>query len=488
MIKPHGPIPFKTPSRHERVMRDSSGWMPTAYRSHTIGEVASGGAEMIGEEVTISGYAETVRGRGAICFLMLRDGTGKIQAFLKRDNMDESIFDSIQSATRESTIQVTGTVAQKRPPKVAEGEPVPPPEYEVSVTSASILANAATPLPVGITDEVNVGLDVRLDNRHLDLRREHVNAMFQLRSKVLQYGRDHLISEGFQEINTPKIIAAAAEGGTNLFPMKYFETDAYLSQSPQLYKQLAVLGGLERVFEIGPAFRAEKHDTYRHLNEFISFDIEGAWMNDEDVMGVQERMIHRIWSEVAANDQGLLDVVNEYRASRGQESVSVEVPSVPFPRISYCEAIEIVKAGGGEIEWGDDIESHHCDIIAAEYPGFHFIPRWPMSMKPFYIHHKEEEKGLSGGQLSRGFDLNYGRDEMTSGGQREHRVDVLEQNLRNMSLEPADFTFYSDGFRYGAPPHAGWGLGVARLLMVLTGSGNVREVVLFPRDRSRVTP
>ena len=488
MINPHGPIPFKTPSRHERVMRDSSGWMPTAYRSHTIGEVASGGAEMIGEEVTISGYAETVRGRGAICFLMLRDGTGKIQAFLKRDNMDESIFDSIQSATRESTIQVTGTVAQKRPPKVAEGEPVPPPEYEVSVTSASILANAATPLPVGITDEVNVGLDVRLDNRHLDLRREHVNAMFQLRSKVLQYGRDHLISEGFQEINTPKIIAAAAEGGTNLFPMKYFETDAYLSQSPQLYKQLAVLGGLERVFEIGPAFRAEKHDTYRHLNEFISFDIEGAWMNDEDVMGVQERMIHHIWSEVAANDQGLLDVVNEYRASRGQESVSIEVPSVPFPRISYCEAIEIVKAGGGEIGWGDDIESHHCDIIAAEYPGFHFIPRWPMSMKPFYIHHKEEEKGLSGGQLSRGFDLNYGRDEMTSGGQREHRVDVLEQNLRNMGLEPADFTFYTDGFRYGAPPHAGWGLGVARLLMVLTGAGNVREVVLFPRDRSRVTP
>lgn len=469
-------------------MRDSSGWMPTAYRSHTIGEVASGGAEMIGEEVTISGYAETVRGRGAICFLMLRDGTGKIQAFLKRDNMDESIFDSIQSATRESTIQVTGTVAQKRPPKVAEGEPVPPPEYEVSVTSASILANAATPLPVGITDEVNVGLDVRLDNRHLDLRREHVNAMFQLRSKVLQYGRDHLISEGFQEINTPKIIAAAAEGGTNLFPMKYFETDAYLSQSPQLYKQLAVLGGLERVFEIGPAFRAEKHDTYRHLNEFISFDIEGAWMNDEDVMGVQERMIHHIWSEVAANDQGLLDVVNEYRASRGQESVSIEVPSVPFPRISYCEAIEIVKAGGGEIGWGDDIESHHCDIIAAEYPGFHFIPRWPMSMKPFYIHHKEEEKGSSGGQLSRGFDLNYGRDEMTSGGQREHRVDVLEQNLRNMGLEPADFTFYTDGFRYGAPPHAGWGLGVARLLMVLTGAGNVREVVLFPRDRSRVTP
>ena len=468
--------------------RDGRDWEPTHYRTHTLGEVRDLGAQMIGHEVTVAGYAETVRGRGAICFLMLRDGTGHLQAFLKKDNMDETTFDAIQSASRESTIQVTGSVAQKRPPKVAEGEPEPPAEYEINVTSGQILALADTPLPVGVADDVNVGLDIRLDNRHLDLRRAHVNAMFQLRGKVLQYGREHLITEGFSEMNSPKIIASASEGGTNLFPMKYFETDAYLSQSPQLYKQLAVLGGLERVFEIGPAFRAEKHDTYRHLNEFISFDIEGAWMNDEDVMCVQERMIHHIWSLVAANDQNLIDVINEYRASQEQEAITVDVPSLPFPRIPYCEAIEIVKAGGGEIEWGDDIESHHCDLIAAKYPGFHFLPRWPMSMKPFYIFHDDTEKGSTGGQLSRGFDLNYGRDEMTSGGQREHRVEVLEQNLINMDLNPADFTFYTDGFRYGAPPHAGWGLGVARLLMVLTGAGNVREVVLFPRDRSRVTP
>ncbi len=446
------------------------------------------GDSLIGTEVTISGYAETVRGRGAICFLMLRDGTGRIQAFLKRDNMDRAFFDLVQSVSRESTVQLTGVVAEKRAPKVKEGESPPPPEYEINVLSGSILAIASTPLPVGVTDDVQVGLDVRLDNRHLDLRREHVNAMFQLRSRVLQYGREHLIAEGFQEINTPKIIAAAAEGGTNLFPMKYFDTDAYLSQSPQLYKQLAVLGGLERVFEIGPAFRAEKHDTYRHLNEFISFDIEGAWMDDEDVMGVQERMIFHIWSEVKKNDQNLIDIINKYRISQGNEEIEVDIPSLPFPRIPYCEAIEIVKNGGGEIEWGDDIESHHCDLIAAKFPGFHFIPRWPMAMKPFYIHHKENEKGTTGEQLSRGFDLNFGRDEMTSGGAREHRVDILEENLRGMGLDPADFTFYTDGFRYGAPPHAGWGLGVARLLMVLTGAGNVREVVLFPRDRSRVTP
>ena len=468
-------------------MRDSSQWKSTAYRTHTIGQIVENGSELLGKEVIIAGYAETIRGRGAICFLMLRDGTGNIQAFLKKDNMDEEIFNSIQNSTRESTIQVKGMVAQKRPPKTDDGVP-PPPEYEINVTYGSILANAAAPLPVGVTDDVHVGLDVRLDNRHLDLRRSHVNAMFQLRSKVLEYGREHLIGEGFMEMNSPKIIASASEGGTNLFPMMYFDTPAFLSQSPQLYKQLAVLGGLERVFEIGPAFRAEKHDTYRHLNEFISFDIEGAWMDDEDVMGVQERMIHHIWSCVAKKDQLLIDIINEYRVSQGNEEIIVNIPSLPFPRISYCDAIKIVKSGGGEIEWGDDIESNHCDIIAAEYPGFHFLPRWPMSMKPFYIHHKEDEKGSTGGQLSRGFDLNYGRDEMTSGGQREHRVEVLEQNLKNMGLNPDDFSFYTDGFRYGAPPHAGWGLGVARLLMVLTGAGNVREVVLFPRDRSRVTP
>lgn len=443
---------------------------------------------MVGEEVTIAGFAESVRGRGGICFVTLRDGTGKIQAFLKRGSLDDESFEAVQSSPRESTIMFRGNVARKRPPKTPEGSPPPPKEYEVTVSAAELLATAQTPLPVGVVDDVNVGLDTRLDNRHLDVRRSHVNAMFILRSKVLQYGREHLIEEGFNEMNSPKIIASASEGGTNLFPMMYFDTPAFLSQSPQLYKQLAVLGGLERVFEIGPAFRAEKHDTYRHLNEFVSFDIEAAWCDDEDVMGVLERMIHSIWKSVSEKDGHLIETINHYRTAQGMEPVKVEIPEVPFPRISYDEAIDIVKSGGGQIEWGDDIESHHCDLIAEKYPGFHFIPRWPMSMKPFYIHHKEGELGTTGQQLSRGFDLNYGRDEMTSGGQREHRVEVLEQNLLNMDLDPKDFTFYTDGFRYGAPPHAGWGLGVARLLMVLTGAGNVREVVLFPRDRSRVTP
>jgi len=463
-------------------------WHPTAFRSHTLAQIQSQGAELVGSEVTVCGFMEANRGKGKICFMDLRDGTATCQIFLKQGDVTDETLESAQNLARESTVQVVGMVAQKRPPKVPEGEPTPPPEYEVVANSLVVLAQAATPLPMGVKDDVQVGLDTRLDNRFMDLRRAHVNAMFTLRSRVLQYGRDHLIGEGFKEINSPKIIASASEGGTNLFPMMYFDTPAFLSQSPQLYKQLAVLGGMERVFEIGPAFRAEKHDTYRHLNEFISFDIEGAWMDDEDVMGVQERMIHHIWSQIAANDLEHISTINQYRESQGEEAITVEVPSLPFPRISYCEAIEMIQDAGVEITWGADIESSHCDIIAEKYPGFHFIPRWPMEMKPFYIHHVPGETGASGEQLSRGFDLNYGRDEMTSGGQREHRVEVLEDNLKSKGLDPAGFTFYTDGFRYGAPPHAGWGLGVARLLMVLTGSRNVRETVLFPRDRSRVTP
>ncbi|NCG01579.1 MAG: aspartate--tRNA(Asn) ligase [Euryarchaeota archaeon] len=467
-----------------------STWVPTAYRTHTLGESQRIGAELIGQEVTVSGFMEANRGKGAICFVDLRDGTGITQIFLKSDNVGEEALDLVQRMTRESTLQFTGTVSEKRPPKVKEGEPVPPPAYEVVATSVNLISRAVAPLPLGVTDTVHVALDTRLDNRFLDLRRAHVNAMFHLRGKVLQYGREALIKEGFFETHTPKIVATATEGGTDLFPMMYFDTPAFLNQSPQLFKQLCMSGGLERVFEIGPAFRAEKHDTYRHLNEFISFDIECSWANDEDVMGVLERMIHHMWKSVAEDpeSQEFINTINVYRATQDEEAIEVIVPELPFPRLSYCDAIETIQRKGGKIEWGDDIDAENSDLLAEDLPQFYFLPRWPMELKPFYIHHVEGEDGSTGRQLSRGFDLNFGRDELTSGGQREHRIDVLVENLKAMDLDPEEFEFYVAGFRHGVPPHAGWGLGVERVLMKLTGSKNVRETVLFPRDRRRVSP
>ena len=467
-----------------------SHYVPTAYRTHTLGEIQSKGSELVDTEVTIAGFMEANRGKGAICFVDLRDGTGKTQVFLKQDNIGEEALDLVQRMTRESTLQFTGIVSEKRPPKAKEGVPTPPPAYEVVATSVNLIARAEAPLPLGVTDTVHVALDTRLDNRFLDLRRTHVNAMFRLRGKVLQYGRDKLNSEGFIETHTPKIVATATEGGTDLFPMTYFETPAYLNQSPQLFKQLCMSGGLERIYEIGPAFRAEKHDTYRHLNEFISFDIECSWANDEDVMGILERMIHHIWQSISEDEECLAHIatINQFRVTQDEEPIELIVPELPFPRVSYCDAIKIIKEKGGKIEWGDDIDAENSDLLAVDLPQFYFLPQWPMELKPFYIHHIEGEMGSTDRQLSRGFDLNFGRDELTSGGQREHRIDVLIENLKDMDLDPEEFEFYVAGFRHGIPPHAGWGLGVERILMKLTGAANVRETVLFPRDRKRICP
>lgn len=467
-----------------------SHYVPTAYRTHTLGEIQSKGSELVDTEVTIAGFMEANRGKGAICFVDLRDGTGKTQVFLKQDNIGEEALDLVQRMTRESTLQFTGIVSEKRPPKAKEGVPTPPPAYEVVATSVNLIARAEAPLPLGVTDTVHVALDTRLDNRFLDLRRTHVNAMFRLRGKVLQYGRDKLNSEGFIETHTPKIVATATEGGTDLFPMTYFETPAYLNQSPQLFKQLCMSGGLERIYEIGPAFRAEKHDTYRHLNEFISFDIECSWANDEDVMGILERMIHHIWQSISEDEECLAHIatINQFRVTQDEEPIELIVPELPFPRVSYCDAIKIIKEKGGKIEWGDDIDAENSDLLAVDLPQFYFLPQWPMELKPFYIHHIEGEMGSTDRQLSRGFDLNFGRDELTSGGQREHRIDVLIENLKDMDLDPEEFEFYVAGFRHGVPPHAGWGLGVERILMKLTGAANVRETVLFPRDRKRICP
>ena len=477
-------------------------WVPTAFRTHTLGELQANGADLIDKEVTVIGFAERIAGK-KVCFIDLRDGTGKTQVFIKKENIGEDAFDTVIRTTRESTLQFTGTVALKRPPKVKEGEPTPPPAYEVVASSVNVIARAQAPLPLGVTDKGNVELSTRLDNRFMDLRRSHVNAMFRLRGKVLQFGREHLISEGFFETHTPKIVATATEGGADLFPMQFYDRPAFLNQSPQLFKQLCMSGGLERVFEIGPAFRAEQSDTYRHLAEFISFDIECSWANGDDVMGVLERMIHHIWKSVAEEEeaQALIATINAYRSEQNaylaeqgedleqaEDPVEIIVPELPFPRIEYDEAIRIIKERGGTIEWGDDIDAENSDLLAQDLPQFYFLPRWPMSLKPFYIHQIEGENGSTGQQLSRGFDLNFGRDEMTSGGQREHRIDVLVEILKSMDLDPEEFEFYVAGFRHGVPPHAGWGLGVERILMALTGANNVRETVLFPRDLNRYCP
>ena len=336
-------------------------WHPTTYRTHTLGDIQRKGADLVGQEVTVAGFLHASRGKGAICFADLRDGTGMTRS-LPKPTRSVRINSPPPRLTRESTLTVTGTVAQKRPPKTKEGEAPPPPAYEVLASSISVIAEAEAPLPLGVTDTVGVGLDTRLDNRFLDLRRAHVNAMFRLRTKVLQYGREHLITEGFIETHTPKIVATATEGGTDLFPMMYFDTPAFLNQSPQLFKQLCMSGGLERVFEIGPAFRAEKHDTYRHLNEFISFDIESSgrpmttsWASSSACCTTSG---HRSQTMPPARPHPSHQRLAG-KPRRGAHRSHRSRAAFPSRRIRRCH--RIIKERGGSIEWGDDIDAENSD-------------------------------------------------------------------------------------------------------------------------------
>jgi aspartyl-tRNA synthetase len=290
---------------------------------------------------------------------------------------------------------------------------------------------------------------------------------------MIQSVRAFLSEEGFIEVQTPKIVSTATEGGTELFPISYFESEAFLNQSPQLYKQVLMGAGLEKVFEIGPIFRAEEHNTVRHLNEAISIDIEQSFTDHEGVMKVLERLVSRVYSDVVENCEKYLDWIE----------VELEVPEIPFQRITYDEAIEIIKRKGEEIVWGDDFSTPALKTLSEEVDGHYFIVDWPTEIKPFYAMPYENEP-----EISKTFDLMSGSLELASGAQRVHIYDLLVRKIGEKGLNPDSFEFYLSAFRYGMPPHAGWGLGADRLLMSILKLKNIREAVIFPRDRNRLTP
>jgi nondiscriminating aspartyl-tRNA synthetase len=420
-------------------------------------------ADLHGKEAVVAGWVQDIRNLGGIAFIQLRDREGTVQlTALKK--ADRELFKALTTLNRESVIAVQGLV---QPNKEAPGG------LEILPRTLDVLNNAAAPLPMGVVDKVGVELDTRLNSRFMDLRRPESAAVFRIRSSVLKGIRAQFESEGFVEVHTPKIVATATEGGTALFPVQYFERKAFLNQSPQLFKQMLMATGLDRIYEIGPAFRAELHDTVRHLNEFTSIDIEMAFTDEEGAMGVLERCLQ----------SAVRCVLDERKRELGILGVKLEVPELPFQRLTYTRCVEIANSKGVKVEWGSDLEMDATKAIAEETKGFYFITRWPTAIKPFYAHPYEPNP-----RESRGFDLMYGEKEITSGAQRVHEYDLLVQRLKDQGLDPESFDFYLQAFRYGMPPHAGWGLGAERTVMILTQRENVRECVLFPRDRRRLTP
>ena len=422
-----------------------------------------------GETATVAGWVHEIRDLGGIAFLIVRDTTGKIQVKFEKDEMDDDLVETGLDAHRESVVRVTGAVEEE--PRAPTGVEITPEEFE-------IVAGADPELPLDPSGKVDAELPTRLDNRTLDGRKPDVQAIFEVRAEVLRAARETFRELGATEINTPKIVATGTEGGTELFPISYFGQEAFMNQSPQLFKQLVAGSGIERVFEIGPIFRAEEHNTPRHLNEATSIDFESSFYDHHEAMDAAEAVVTNAYEAVAENcrdELEALDLADDF-----------EVPDGDFPRLTYQEALDIVNETGEldeTLEWGDDLSTEAEHLLGEEVGRHHFITNWPSEIKPFYIMDTEDD-----GTVSTGFDLNHPRMELVSGGQREHRYDELVAGFEQQGLDPEEFDYYTKMFRFGMPPHAGWGMGGDRLVTTMLELDNIREAVLFPRDRQRLSP
>ena len=420
---------------------------------------------MDGLEVTLAGWAHEVRDLGGICFLVLRDREGLAQVTLVAKKTDGDLLERVRHLSRESVLLVRGRV---------KGEAKAPRGYEIIPSEIEVLNAAASPLPMDPTGKVGADLDTRLDSRFIDLRRPPVLAVFRIEGEVLRSFREFFGENGFIEVITPKVVATATEGGTALFPITYFDREAFLNQSPQLYKQMLMSAGLDRVFEIGPIFRAEEHDTRRHLNEAISIDVEVSFADEADVMALLEEAVAKAYRDVAERCEKDLEALG----------IDLAVPKTPFKRVTYTEALKIANDGrAAKIEWGDDLDTEAEKAIGSAVGEHYFMTEWPTVIKPYYTLPFEDRP-----EISRGFDLMHPSMELASGAQRVHDPDLLTEKIRRQGLDPEGFEFYLRAFRFGMPPHAGWGLGLGRVVLTMLGLENIRDAVLFPRDRRRLVP
>jgi nondiscriminating aspartyl-tRNA synthetase len=415
----------------------------------------------IGSEIRVAGWIEDFRDIGKLGFLTIRDVTGAVQAVLYGDNLVKA-----KNIPRQSSILIVGTI---QPSKSRDFE------TEVSVKDIHVYSEANHSLPIDPTGRIESNLDSRLDSRALDLRNPKISKVFLLRSKVLKIIRDFFIINNFVEVNTPKIIGSASEGGSNLFSFDYFKRKGFLAQSPQLYKEQLVLS-LDRVFEIAPYFRAENSHTVRHLNEFLSVDIEAAYLDHFDIMDIIEKLLKIILKSL--NDQGYL---NDHLFTEGKSIT--DIIQFPFPRLSYEQCLKDLGGMDEKINFGDDLLDSSLRKLGEKYRNFFFIIDWPIALKPFYIHEHDQNP-----LLSKSFDLQFGYLELVSGGTRQHDIKKIKSRLQSQGLSIDSFTNHLRSFEWGMPPHSGCGLGFDRLMMVLSNLPNIREVVLYPRDTSRISP
>ncbi|MFJ8045204.1 aspartate--tRNA(Asn) ligase [Kitasatospora sp. NPDC096147] len=418
--------------------------------------------------VTVSGWVHALRLQRALQFLVLRDHTGQVQVTHRRDGGElEALLDSL---TPESAVRITGRVVTAPQVKLGGLEIVP--------ERVEVLNRAETPLPI----DDRTGPEQRLDHRFLDVRRRAAaQLLFAVQTTFEQAVREYAVAEGCTEMHTPKLMGSASESGAEVFRVGYFDRSAYLAQSPQFYKQMAVAAGIDRVLEIGPVFRAEPSYTSRHATEFTGLDVELAWTDGvEDVMAFEEAMLaHAVGKVAEAHGAAVREVFG----------VEVVVPALPFPRMTMAEAQEVLRADGwdpeGQKQDLDPDGERRIAAYARERFGheFLFVTHYPAAIRPFY-HRRPEGRP----DLTLSFDLLWKGLEVTTGAQREHRSEVLLAQAAEKGMETGPMREYLDVFRFGCPPHGGFGAGLARLLMVMLGLESIREAVFLFRGPNRLTP
>jgi len=436
---------------------DSIGdWVRTHYTSQISPEID-------GQEVILFGWVQDIRDLGGIRFIILQDREGTIQLTIPKKRIHPEVLAKSDLLQKRFSFGIKGNVKKTN---------MTPRGIEVIPIAIKIFNIATEQLPIDITGKTPALIESRLDARPLDLAQEKSIAIFKVQHTALEAIRSFLFERKFLEVHTPRIIASATEGGAELFSVDYFGQKAYLAQSPQLYKEELTLS-FEKVFEVGPFFRAEESHTRRHLSEFTSVDIEAAFANATDVMALLEQVIHH--ASMVVQEKCTSELV--------MLGYKFEIPQIPFKHLTYDKVLDDLKAQGVTIPWGEDIPTEAFRVLGELYPFFYFITDWPTHAKAFYIKPREDKP-----EICEGFDLMWRYIELVSGGTRIAQKDQLIQRLAEKGLNPESFKCHLQAYDFGMPPHAGWGLGLERLTMILTGNKNIREVTLYPRDRVRLTP
>jgi len=410
------------------------------------------------------GWVEEVRNIGNLKFIKLHTVDEDLQVIIKKKEVSKGLFDLVDNITRQSAIVIDGEMKTNK--EAPGGKEIVPKNIEVLGMSEAVL-------PLDPSGKTPAEMETRLDWRFLDFRSRKTVAIFKIQNWILRAFREYFTNNGFLEMQPPCIIASASEGGAELFKIPYFEKEAYLAQSPQLYKQMGAIS-FGKVFCIVPVFRAEKFNKPTHINEIRQMDAEiGFVESEEDAMKALEECFVYVLEQVKKNCKKELEILDR----------KLEVPKLPLRRITYTETIELLRKEKENIEYGQDFSKSQEQKLGELIGKPFFIKEWPTEIKAFYAMPNPDDP-----QICRAFDLIYEGLEISSGTQRIHDPDLLIKQIKSKDLNPDDFKFYIDAFRYGSPTHAGWSIGLERFTAKICGLSNIQEATMFPRTRTRLTP